>query len=284
MKNLIIRSITGVLFVAIIVVSFLNSIAMTLLFALITGLTLWEFCGLVNEQKGVQINKFISTVAGVYLFFAMRAYLSDVGLVHSEVFIPYLLSVIYLLISELYLKNENPVVNWAFTMLGQMYVALPFALLNVLAFRSTPDGVVYSYLAPLCIFIFLWSNDTGAYCFGSLLGKHKLFPRISPAKSWEGSIGGGIFVIIIAGLIGYFTELNGVNDLKMSIPQWMGLGLTVVVFGTWGDLVESLLKRTLKIKDSGSILPGHGGMLDRFDSSLLAIPASVVYLYTITLF
>ncbi len=284
MKNLIIRSITGVLFVAIIVVSFLNSIAMTLLFALITGLTLWEFCGLVNEQKGVQINKFISTVAGVYLFFAMRAYLSDIGLVHSEVFIPYLLSVIYLLISELYLKNENPVVNWAFTMLGQMYVALPFALLNVLAFRSTPDGVAYSYLAPLCIFIFLWSNDTGAYCFGSLLGKHKLFPRISPAKSWEGSIGGGIFVIIIAGLIGYFTELNGVNDLKMNIPQWMGLGLTVVVFGTWGDLVESLLKRTFKIKDSGSILPGHGGMLDRFDSSLLAIPASVVYLYTITLF
>jgi len=284
MKNLIIRSITGVLFVAIIVVSFLNSIAMTLLFALITGLTLWEFCGLVNEQKGVQINKFISTVAGVYLFFAMRAYLSDIGLVHSEVFIPYLLSVIYLLISELYLKNENPVVNWAFTMLGQVYVALPFALLNVLAFRSTPDGVVYSYLAPLCIFIFLWSNDTGAYCFGSLFGKHKLFPRISPAKSWEGSIGGGIFVIIIAGLIGYFTELNGVNDLKMNIPQWMGLGLTVAVFGTWGDLVESLLKRTFKIKDSGSILPGHGGMLDRFDSSLLAIPASVVYLYTITLF
>ncbi len=284
MKNLIIRSITGVLFVAIIVVSFLNSIAMTLLFALITGLTLWEFCGLVNEQKGVQINKFISTVAGVYLFFAMRAYLSDIGLVHSEVFIPYLLSVIYLLISELYLKNENPVANWAFTMLGQMYVALPFALLNVLAFRSTPDGVVYSYLAPLCIFIFLWSNDTGAYCFGSLFGKHKLFPRISPAKSWEGSIGGGIFVIIIAGLIGYFTELNGVNDLKMNIPQWMGLGLTVAVFGTWGDLVESLLKRTFKIKDSGSILPGHGGMLDRFDSSLLAIPAAVVYLYTITLF
>lgn len=284
MKNLIIRTITGVLFVAIIVVSFLNSIAMTLLFALITGLTLWEFCGLVNEQKDVQINKFISTVAGVYLFFAMRAYLSDVGLVHSEVFIPYLLSIIYLLISELYLKNENPVVNWAFTMLGQMYVALPMALLNVLAFRSTPDGVVYSYLAPLCIFIFLWSNDTGAYCFGSLFGKHKLFPRISPAKSWEGSIGGGIFVIIIAGLIGYFTELNGVNDLKMNIPQWMGLGLTVAVFGTWGDLVESLLKRTFKIKDSGSILPGHGGMLDRFDSSLLAIPASVVYLYTITLF
>lgn len=90
--------------------------------------------------------------------------------------------------------------------------------------------------------------------------------------------------MIISGLVGYFTEQYGVNDLKMSIPQWMGLGLTVAVFGTWGDLVESLLKRTFKIKDSGSILPGHGGMLDRFDSSLLAIPASVVYLYTVTLF
>jgi phosphatidate cytidylyltransferase len=127
-------------------------------------------------------------------------------------------------------------------------------------------------------------NDTGAYLCGSLLGKHKLFPRISPGKSWEGSIGGAVLVIIVAVGIWYLTEQYGVNDLQLSMMEWIGMGLTVVVFGTWGDLVESLFKRTLGIKDSGSILPGHGGMLDRFDSSLLAIPAAVVYLYTLTLF
>jgi len=117
-----------------------------------------------------------------------------------------------------------------------------------------------------------------------LLGKHKLFPRISPEKSWEGSIGGGLLVIAVAVLVWYLTDLYGVNDLNLNALEWAGLGLTVVIFGTWGDLVESLFKRALGIKDSGSILPGHGGMLDRFDSSLLAIPAAVVYLYTLTLF
>jgi phosphatidate cytidylyltransferase len=115
------------------------------------------------------------------------------------------------------------------------------------------------------------------------LGKHKLFPRISPGKSWEGSIGGGILVIAIAVLVWYLTEQYQLNQLGLSALEWAGLGLTVVIFGTWGDLVESLFKRTLGIKDSGNILPGHGGMLDRFDSSLLAIPAAVVYLYTIML-
>lgn len=282
MKNLVVRTITGVFFVAAIVVSFLDVFAMTFLFALVTGLTIWEFCGLVNDREDVQINRFISTVAGVYLFFAIAGFCSS--LTPPTVFIPYLVSIIYLLISELYLKNGNPVNNWAYTMLSQLYIALPLSLISVLAFRSTPEGITYTYLTPLSVFIFLWTNDTGAYCCGSLLGKHKLFPRISPGKSWEGSIGGGILVIIVSAIIGYITEKEGVNDTMLTIPEWIGLGLTVVVFGTWGDLVESLLKRTFNIKDSGNILPGHGGMLDRFDSSLLAIPAAVIYLYTLTLF
>lgn len=138
-------------------------------------------------------------------------------------------------------------------------------------------------MIPLCVFIFLWANDTGAYCSGSLFGKHKLFPRVSPGKSWEGSIGGAIIVLLVAWLIGYLDTQNG-NTSGLTIPQWMGLGLVVVVFGTWGDLVESLFKRTLGVKDSGNILPGHGGMLDRFDSSLMAMPAAVIYLYSLTLF
>jgi phosphatidate cytidylyltransferase len=161
----------------------------------------------------------------------------------------------------------------------------------VLAFTATPDGnVAFNTLLPLSVFIFLWMNDTGAYCIGSLLGRNKLFPRISPGKSWEGSIGGAVVVLLVAWGIGTLDNIQPadisytwLSQGMLSIPEWLGLGLTVVVFGTWGDLVESLFKRTLGIKDSGSILPGHGGMLDRFDSSLLAIPAAVVYLYTLTL-
>ena len=292
MKNLITRTITGIIFVAAIVACFLRPDAMVLLFSIITGLTVWEFTGLVNLRRSVNVNRFISTVAGVYFFFAMTYYCSDMyaGVAKSVVFIPYLVTIVYLLIAELYLKQEDPIQDWAYTMLAQMYIALPFSLINVLAFNATTDGLVaFNTLLPLSIFIFLWVNDTGAYCCGSLLGRHKLFPRISPAKSWEGSIGGAVFVLGVAWLIGTYDNtlvLDAENTRipLLSIPEWLGLGLVVVIFGTWGDLVESLFKRTLGIKDSGNILPGHGGMLDRFDSSLLAIPAAVIYLYTLSLF
>ena len=282
MKNFIIRTITGVIFVAAVVASFLRPEAMVLLFSVVTGLTVWEFTGLVNERPGVTVNRFISTVAAVYFFFAMTYFCSDLygGAAKSVVFIPYLVTIIYLLVAELYLKQEDPIEDWAYTMLSQMYIALPFSLLNVLAFTATPEGTVsFNTLLPLSVFVFLWVNDSGAYCIGSLLGRHKLFPRISPGKSWEGSIGGALFVIAAAWAVSYF--LDGV---MLTTIEWIGLGLVVVIFGTWGDLVESLFKRTLGIKDSGSILPGHGGMLDRFDSSLLAIPAAVVYLYSLSLF
>ena len=281
MKNFITRTITGILFVACIVVCFLNPTAMSALFALVTGLTVWEFTGLVNNRPAVSVSRFISTVAAVYWFLAMVGFCS--GLTPPTVFIPYLVTLVYLLIAELYTKAEDPVNDWAYTMMAQLYIAVPFSLLSVLAFRSTPAGVMYTYLMPLSVFVFLWINDSGAYCCGSLLGRHKLFPRISPGKSWEGSIGGFVFVAAAAALIWYLTDLYGVNDLQLNLWQWIGLGLVVAVFGTWGDLVESLFKRTLGIKDSGNILPGHVGMLDRFDSSLLAIPAAVVYLYTLTI-
>ena len=281
-KNLIVRTITGVLFIAIMVSGFLRPQAMVFLFSLITGLTIWEYCSLVNELKTVTVNRFIATVAGVYFFLAVAGINS--GYIQTNgVFVPYLLTIVYLFVSELYTRNENAIHDWAYTMLSQMYIALPFSMINVLAFRQAPDGDIhYYYLLPRSVFIFLWTNDTGAYCSGSLLGKHKLFPRISPAKSWEGSIGGALFVLIAAAVVGYLeSQSNALSGL--TIVQWLGLGLVVTVFGTWGDLVESLFKRTLGIKDSGNILPGHGGMLDRFDSSLMAIPASVVYLYTLSL-
>lgn len=279
LKNMTIRAITGTIFVAAVVTCFLRPEAMMFLFALVTALSVWEFTGLVNNSGDVRVNRFICTVAGVYLFLAFAGFCS--GITPAAVFIPYLLTVVYLFISELYTKAPNPINNWAYTMLSQMYIALPFSMINVVAFHSTGDAHVYDYLLPLSIFIFLWINDTGAYISGSLLGRHKLFPRVSPGKSWEGSIGGGLLVLAVAALVGYLVN-SSEGGHTLSIPAWMGLGLVVVFFGTWGDLVESLFKRTLGIKDSGNILPGHGGMLDRFDSSLMAFPAAVVYLYTVT--
>ena len=280
LTNMTVRAFTGVLFVTIMVTCFFQPIAMVFLFALITCLSLWEYSGLVNNIEDVTINRFISTVAGVYLFLAISAVNS--GFVQTNaVFMPYLLTIIYLFVSELYTKNKNAVHDLSYTMLGQMYVALPLSIINVLAFRTAADGNIhFYYLLPLSVFIFLWTSDTGAYCVGSLFGKHKLFPRISPAKSWEGSIGGGVLVLVAAFLVSLLDQNHG-NLSGLNTLQWLGLGLVVTVFGTWGDLVESLIKRTLGIKDSGTILPGHGGMLDRFDSSLLAIPASAVYIYTI---
>ncbi|MCH3993975.1 MAG: phosphatidate cytidylyltransferase [Prevotella sp.] len=284
-RNLIIRTVTGILFVAIMVIGLLNWIAMIFLFAFITGFSIWEYSGLVNAKQGVKINRLISTVAGVYLFLAFAGFRT--GIVNNfVVFIPYILVILYLFIQELYAKHEDALNDWAYTMLGQMYLAFPFSLMNILAFEKDPiDGFVhFNTLLPLSMFILLWINDSGAYICGSLLGKHKLFPSISPGKTWEGSIGGGIITVIIAGVIGALSHQLSTSTPQLSVLGWLGLGVVVVVFGTWGDLVESLLKRTLKLKDSGNVLPGHGGILDRFDSAILAIPATIVYFYTIEIF
>jgi CDP-diglyceride synthetase len=196
----------------------------------------------------------------------------------SQIFIPYLFLIIYLIISELYLQKPNPVNNMAYSTLAQLYIGLPFALLNVLAFQVDNTGTVsYNYALPLSIFIFIWLNDTGAYCFGTLFGKHRLFERISPKKSWEGFIGGAVITLITGFVLGRFFPF-------LSSIEWAGLGLVVSIFGTWGDLVESMIKRHMGIKDSGTFFPGHGGILDRFDSLLIAVPAAVIYLYVITLF
>ena len=277
-NNFIQRAITGVLFVLILVGGILFSpLTFGVLFTLIAALCVHEFAHLINRSGTASINPTITALGGAYLFLAMMGYCTSLS--DARVFLPYLLLLLYLMIAELYLKKSNPLGNWAFTMLSQLYIALPFALLNILAYHNNPaeSSVSYNPILPLSIFVFLWLNDTGAYCIGSLLGKHRLFERISPKKSWEGRAGGAVFAIAASFAFGCFFPF-------MSMAQWVGLALTVIVFGTWGDLTESLMKRQLGIKDSGNILPGHGGMLDRFDSTLMAVPAAVVYLYVLTLF
>lgn len=263
------RTLTGILFVAVMVGGILYSpFTCALLFLLITVLSVWEFTGLVNTSDDVQVNRLITTLAAVCLYLGIWGYEARINSA-VPLFAPWLLSMIYLMIAELYLQRERPLNNWAYAMWAQIYVALPFSLTALLA--TSADRLIIV----LCIFVFLWCSDTGAYCCGSLFGRHKLFLRVSPGKTWEGSIGGGVLTLAASQLVAVFVS-------ALTSLQWAGFALVVVIFGTWGDLVESLFKRQLGVKDSGHILPGHGGMLDRFDSSLLAIPACIVYLYALS--
>jgi len=268
MPNLLTRTLSGIIFVGIIVgCLLLGRTTFCILFVVIAGLLLNEFNSLLEEHKLAQVNKTVSMISGAYLFVAFFLYNS--GISKIIIFAPYIASILFMLISGLYTKQKNAIENWAYSFAGQIFIALPLALMNILAFNTS----LYSATLPLAIFVFLWLNDSGAYCFGCSLSRYipyKLFPSISPKKSWIGSIGGGITVLLGATAF-YFFSGNG------SIWFWLGLGLVVCVFGTWGDLVESQFKRQLGIKDSGKLMPGHGGALDRFDSTLLAIPAAVVY-------
>ena len=282
-RNLIVRTLTGIIFIAVMIGGILHSpLTFGLLFLLITVLSVWEFTGIVNRRADVSVNRMITTVAGGCLFVGFFGYAAGIAGA-GVLFVPWLLSILYLMITELYLQRESPLNNWAYTMLAQVYVALPFSLLCLLEFIGSgltvvklTEGATGAWLV-MAIYLFLWCNDTGAYCVGSLIGKHKLFPRISPGKSWEGSIGGGVLCIAVSQVIAYYQPI-------LAPMEWLFFALVVVVFGTWGDLSESLLKRQIGIKDSGRILPGHGGMLDRFDSSLIAIPAVVLYLYICSVF
>lgn len=271
-NNFILRTLTGILFVLILVGGIIGgSVPFGILFLIITLLSVREFCTLVNQyEQGIHLNTYLCTIAGGLLFLTFYHYQH----ISSWVILPlYLCFLIAILVVQLYAKKSNPAGNWAFSFMSQVYVALPFALLNVIAciIPNAGSNSTYSYILPLSLFIFTWINDTGAYCVGVTLGKHRLFERISPKKSWEGSIGGAIFCIIAAVILAHFFPI-------LNSWEWIGFALVVVVFGTWGDLCESLIKRHWGIKDSGKILPGHGGMLDRFDSTLLAVPAVLVYL------
>lgn len=181
-----------------------------------------------------------------------------------------LVAIVYLI--KLYKKTERkPFTNIAFTFLGIFYIAMPFALLNHAVFHEMDGGVQYNYQIILGCLLILWASDTGAYFAGTLFGKHRLFERISPKKSWEGFWGGAALAITMTYVLSLYFQSRSIGD-------WLIIGLIIVVGGTFGDLVESLLKRSIEIKDSGNSLPGHGGFLDRFDGLLISAPFIVAYL------
>lgn len=274
-SNLIKRAVTGALFVIVLVGAILYSpITFIGLFAFISAYTTYELTGLLNQSGRANVNQLITSLGSLCLFIAFAGY-SYLN-IPIYVFTPYLIIVLYLFVSELYKGDKLAIENLGFMALSHIYIGLFFALMNLLVFVYTENGIEYHPIKILALFIFIWASDSGAYCVGSMIGKRKLFPRISPNKSWEGSIGGAIVAIIASLIIAYYNPI-------LSYGQWVGFALVVTVFGTWGDLIESLIKRQLNIKDSGNILPGHGGFLDRFDSTLIAVPAVVVYLYILSL-
>jgi phosphatidate cytidylyltransferase len=271
MKNLMTRTLTGVIFVVVVAGGiWLHPCLFLFVFSLIVGVVLWEFQALANPG-GITLSKRLTGLfGGVYLFFATFVYVN--GWLDREVFLPYLLFLMYTLVSELYSRSPGPVNNWASALFAQAYCAGSFSLLNFIAFvHGKEGGADFTPLFTLAIFVFVWLNDTGAYLVGSMFGKRKLFERISPKKSWEGFWGGLSTVLLSSQVFAWlFPEVSRYN--------WLAFSGCIVLFATCGDLIESLLKRSAGVKDSGSILPGHGGMLDRFDSIILAIPAAYAYI------
>ena len=276
MKNLVIRAITGAVYVlALVGCTVWGPQSAFIFFALVAAGCVYEFGTIMNKHYEAETNRPLSAIAAFILCSAVWQYQIGYG-DYVKMFALYGFTLLYIIVSELYRQADNPIRNWALAFASQIYIALPFSLLPFRSIRydAVENLMQYEWIYTLAIFIFLWTNDTGAYLVGSLFGRYvpyKLFPRISPKKSWIGSMGGVMLTIIAAAVIEHYAA-------GLPLWQWIGLALTVCVFGTWGDLVESLIKRQVGIKDSGKILPGHGGFLDRFDSALLAIPGAVIYL------
>ena len=265
-SNLAQRIITAFIGAAVIVTCIIYSEwTYFLIFFLICFLTLREFYALAGLD-GMVVQKTFGTICGMGIF-TLSFLIEHRHISYRYYFLIFpMLSCVYMI--KLYKKFEQkPFTNIAYTLLGIFYVAVPYALLNIAAFEN---GEYNFEIMFGCLFI-LWASDTGAYIAGTLFGKRKLFERISPKKSWEGALGGALLAFAFAFLINYFFH-------SLASWQWFSIAAIIIVGGIYGDLIESLLKRSIEIKDSGTSLPGHGGFLDRFDGLLISAPFIVAFL------
>lgn len=259
------RAITGFFFVVIMVGSvLLKEWIFLIFFSLLAVFAQREFYSLIFKTKD-KVHDSLLMLYGVLLCATFALYF--VSYIEVQWVLPALGSGLFLFLYQLFNKQaQDPFRSISFGLLGVVYVILPFIAYMGLGFVKG----YYAYQIPLGFLILLWSNDTGAYLSGRSFGKRKLFERISPNKTWEGFLGGLILAVGVSlSLQQYFGYL--------SKGQWVCVALIISIFGTLGDLVESMLKRSLNVKDSGNILPGHGGLLDRFDGLLLSAP--IVYIY-----
>jgi len=268
LSNFLLRTISGTLFVISIIGSLIiGKYTFLVVFGGILVLSMYEFYNLSLKAR-VKPQIFLGILIGLLIF--IGSYLFATGRIEGLLltgFIPIIMSVF---IFELFRNHRRPFHNIAYTYLGILYIALPISLFNFFVFDSTSANYTYSYEILLSYFLLIWANDTGAYLFGVSIGKHRIFPRISPKKSWEGFFGGLIFTAIFAWAISLYFH-------NITFTHWLMIGLTTAIIGVFGDLVESMFKRSLDVKDSGKFLPGHGGILDRFDSVFLSAP--IVYAY-----
>jgi phosphatidate cytidylyltransferase len=272
LSNFLKRAITGALFVAVLIGSILfHSITFAILFSLVIVLALIEFYNLV-KIKDIHPQKYIGVISGVLIFLAF--FFNAQNYIPSGIFSLLIPATAGIFLLELFRNKPNPFHNIAFTILGLLYIAIPISLLNYLVY---PDSITLKYNPEILIgyFVLIWTCDTGAYLSGMAFGKHPLFKRISPKKSWEGFIGGTILTIAISLIIAQFSH-------EINLYHWIAVALIIATFGVLGDLVESMLKRSLDVKDSGNTLPGHGGILDRFDSLIISAPFVFTFIQLFT--
>lgn len=272
MSNIKTRALTGFFFIAILIGSVIfDPLVFVGVFFGLTALCLNEFYTLLEER-----NHQPQTLMGLFtgtLLFASGA-LINLGRVPFVFLTIDVLLICAVFINELFIHHRNPFGNIAYTLLGICYIAIPFALFCSLGFM-TPGQ--YQWELPMGFLILLWANDTGAYLAGINFGRTKLMESVSPKKTWEGFFGGLVAALALAWTLHYFWGLY-------SLFTWMSISFLITVFGTLGDLVESLFKRSIDTKDSGSILPGHGGVLDRFDGLFLSAPMVFIYLHLMRYF
>ena len=265
MNNFLQRSLTGVLFVSAIVGSLiLSPLTFLFVFLVIVLVGIFEMDKMLS-QKGIEIQFFSALLIGVFAF--VSCFLVQSGISSYKIFFTLIPLVASVFIYELFVVGKDSLSRIAFTLFTALYVGVPFGLFSFLLFFNGH----YDYALPLLLFALIWINDTGAYVTGVSIGKHRIHERISPKKTWEGTIGGLVFTVVAAILLAQFHP-------QVSVIHWGIVGALVSVMAFLGDLVESMIKRYVDIKDSGSFLPGHGGVLDRFDSVLFVVPMVLFYL------
>lgn len=269
MKKLITRSITGFLLVLVILAAiWAGEYTFGALFLVILGGGVWEFSKFYAKTE-IKPTIWLSYLLSFILF--ITSFGVAKGLFNEKFFLLIFPLILVVMATELFRNKKKPLENIAVAIFGFVYLAIPISMLNFLVFPGIYPEKNYTPNLLIALFSLIWIYDSAAYLFGVSMGKHRLFERISPKKSWEGAIGGAVTAIGTAYIIsGFIPEITSFH--------WMVIGLLTVVSSTFGDLTESMFKRQLGIKDSGQILPGHGGVLDRFDSLLFAVPVIVLYL------
>ncbi|MEA2042579.1 MAG: phosphatidate cytidylyltransferase [Bacteroidota bacterium] len=272
-SNFLTRTLTAILFVVIIFVAlFLHHILFGIVFYLFMVVALQEFYN-IPKQGNIPAQKKFGILTGSIIF--IISYLHAHELIGIYVFLLLVPLFMSFFLIEIFKTSENHYNSIATTIFGIIYITVPFSMFNYLGKVEIPGADITDLLLP-AFFVILWSNDTGAYITGSLAGRHKFAENISPKKTIEGTFGGIVLATVVAALMSLF-------DTGLSVTGWIGLGLIISISGTYGDLAESMLKRRGAIKDSGTILPGHGGILDRFDSFLFAVPAAYTYIQILQL-